>query len=75
MSLVDQYHDRYFDKNTGLEVITPPGSTEEGKFDILTPPGSTAHGGLEPITPPSKDSGGGIEDLFLRMFMQKEFGL
>ena len=97
MSLVDQYHDRYFDKNTGqvvgvrydgpvgnqtmnkynlgLDVITPPGSTEEGKLDILTPPGSTAHGGLEPITPPSKDSGTGIEDLFLKMFMQKEFGL
>ena len=61
--------------NLGLGVITPPGSTKEGKLDILTPPGSTAHGGLEPITPPNKDSGTGIEDLFLKMFMQKEFGL
>ena len=37
----------------GLGILTPPGSTEQGKIDILTPPGSTEKGQLEPITPPS----------------------
>ena len=57
----------------GLGILTPPGSTEQGKIDILTPPGSTEMGQLEPITPPSTSVGGfdrALEDIFLMNFIQ-----
>ena len=57
----------------GLGILTPPGSTEQGKIDILTPPGSTEMGQLEPITPPSTSVGGfdrALEDMFLMNFIQ-----
>ena len=58
----------------GLGILTPPGSTEQGKIDILTPPGSTERGQLEPITPPSSPLGGfegALENLFLQNFIQE----
>ena len=58
----------------GLGILTPPGSTEQGKIDILTPPGSTEMGQLEPITPPSSSLGGfegAFENLFLQNFIQE----
>ena len=57
----------------GLGILTPPGSTEQGKIDILTPPGSTEKGQLEPITPPSTSIGGferALEAMFLRNFIE-----
>ena len=58
----------------GLGILTPPGSTEQGKIDILTPPGSTEGGQLEPITPPSSSLGGfeeALENIFLQRFLQE----
>ena len=58
----------------GLGILTPPGSTEQGKIDILTPPGSTEKGQLEPITPPSSSLGGfegALENIFLQRFLQE----
>ena len=58
----------------GLGILTPPGSTEQGKIDILTPPGSTEMGQLEPITPPSFSPSafeGALENLFLQNFIQE----
>ena len=58
----------------GLGILTPPGSTEQGKIGILTPPGSTEKGKLERITPPSSSLGGfegALENLFLQRFLQE----
>ena len=59
----------------GLGILTPPGSTEQGKIDILTPPGSTEEGKFDVITPPSSSLGGFeqalLENMFLQNFIQE----
>ena len=55
-------------------VLTPPGSTEQGKMEILTPPGSTEKGKFGVITPPGSPLGGfegALENLFLRRFLEE----
>ena len=57
-----------------LVILTPPGSTEQGKIDILTPPGSTEEGKFDVITPPSSSLGGfeqALENIFLQNFIQE----
>jgi len=53
-----------------MEILTPPGSTEKGKFGVITPPGSTGS------TPPDFSSYAGnfeeaLENLFLRRFLEE----
>ncbi|REJ61480.1 MAG: hypothetical protein DWQ21_09870 [Bacteroidetes bacterium] len=49
----------------GLGILTPPGSTEQGKMDILTPPsGSYKKEKIDIITPPGSSSGSFRPELY-----------